>query len=115
MGFWKSLARAILGDDSEPPSRPIQSAPPESRKWTRADYYHPTYRRSRAAAFARSGGVCQACGQADAAQAHHWAMRYAPPELTSPDDLTALCLRCHKIITAIRRGVPLIARPRRRV
>ncbi len=69
------------------------------------DYGHPAYLQARKEAFARSGGVCQFCGKAEAEQAHHWAMRYKPPERTTGNDLTALCKPCHEIATCYRRGV----------
>ena len=60
---------------------------------------YPDARRS---AFARSNGRCQFCGKRDAQEAHHWAWPRYPPTTTA-DDLTALCLRCHVLATALRR------------
>ena len=67
------------------------------------DYFHPNYRRARGGARARSRGVCQGCGYRLAEHTHHWAQRYLPPEATTPDQLTALCPVCHRILTLLRR------------
>lgn len=68
------------------------------------DYNHPVYRAARAEAFARSNGKCQLCGKRDAVEAHHWAWPNYPDESeTTADDLTAVCLICHEIVTALRR------------
>ena len=45
----------------------------------------------------RCGGICEACGQADAEQVHH--LKY--PEVFGLEplwDLRAVCVPCHKII-----------------
>ena len=69
------------------------------------NYYHPVYRAARRDAFARSGGLCQLCGQVDATEAHHWMGDYPPEAETRPEHLTALCGVCHSVATAIRRTV----------
>ena len=51
---------------------------------------------------ARSGGICQFCGQREATDAHHWASSYCAEEEVTEDDLTALCRPCHDIATALR-------------
>ena len=83
----------------------VSSGPGVTEQTSRApfDYNHPTYRRAREKAFARSGGQCQFCGQRSAEHAHHWAMRYPPVDQTMPDDLTALCRECHHVATTTRR------------
>ena len=63
---------------------------------------------ARAAAFDRSAGVCQLCGQAPATEAHHWAGTplagpYPPDSALTAADLTALCGICHEIATTLRR------------
>ncbi len=42
----------------------------------------------------RSGGVCEACGDAPAAQVHHLTYERIGRELLF--DLAAVCLECHK-------------------
>lgn len=69
------------------------------------NYRHPQYWAARAEALARSGGVCQFCGQKPAAETHHWAERYPPAAETTAADLTALCLWCHEMATTLRRFV----------
>ena len=66
------------------------------------DYFHPTFRCARGGCFARSRGGCQGCGYGRAEHAHHWALRYPPPEATTPDDLTGFCRGCHRVITLLR-------------
>ena len=61
--------------------------------------YGPGYRRARAEAFRRSGGVCQVCGSRRAEEAHHWALRYPADADVTADDLTAVCRRCHGAAT----------------
>ena len=67
------------------------------------NYFHPHHRRARGGALARSGGRCQGCGYWPAEHAHHWALRYPPPEATTPDHLTAFCRFCHRVMTLQRR------------
>ncbi len=67
------------------------------------NYKHPVYLAASKAAFARSDGTCQLCGQQPAVEAHHWAVDYPPPEETTADDLTPLCFDCHVILTTLRR------------
>ena len=68
------------------------------------DYSHPQHKAARAEAMARSGGVCQLCGQRPAVEGHHWKYgRYKPPSETTADDLTGLCHVCHEIATTLRR------------
>ena len=65
--------------------------------------YGPNYRLARSKAFARSGGLCQACGLAQATEAHHW--RYVCDEEVTSDDLTAVCGVCHLMLTTLRRQI----------
>ena len=58
--------------------------------------------RARRECFERSQGECQLCGARKADEAHHWKMEYEYGSETA-DDLTALCLICHKIATCMRR------------
>ena len=67
------------------------------------DYFHPHYRRAGGGARARSRGRCQGCGYGPAEHAHHWALRYLPPEVTTSDHLTAVCRLCHRVLTLLRR------------
>ena len=71
------------------------------------------YRRAARRARNRSGGVCQACGQAPAAEAHHWAWpreRIPGAADVRHTDLTGLCRPCHQRAEAARdalaAGVP---------
>lgn len=79
----------------------------------RYDYRHPQHRRSRGGALARSRGGCQGCGYKPAEHAHHWALRYLPPEETTSDHLTALCCVCHRVMTLLRRFLSLGGDPAR--
>ena len=47
--------------------------PDDSSSHPGFNYRHPVFLRARDEAFARSGGVCQLCGQMPAEHAHHWA------------------------------------------
>ena len=67
------------------------------------DYFHPNYRRARAGTRARSRGRCQGCGYGFAEHAHHWALRYPPPEATTSNDLTGFCWLCHRVVTLLRK------------
>ena len=69
------------------------------------NYSHPTYLDARAQAVARSGGICQFCGHAQAGEAHHWANSYPREEDTTQGDLTALCGPCHFMATTLRRFI----------
>ena len=69
------------------------------------DYQHPAYRQARLGALARSGDVCQFCGQYPADETHHWARNYPSEKDTTPDDLTALCRVCHSTATALRQFI----------
>ncbi len=85
------------------------------RRRPRDDAYSGNFPAARAEAIARSNGICQGCGCAEAREAHHWAgMPGHPPypagaDVTA-DDLTGLCQLCHYVITLMRRahryGVP---------
>lgn len=63
--------------------------------------YGPNYRVARGEAFARSGGICQGCGMAQATEAHHWT--YVPDEEVTGDHLIAVCGVCHFLFTTLRR------------
>ncbi len=67
------------------------------------NYQNPVYQGARGAAFSRSDGDCQLCGQQPAAEAHHWAVDYPPAHKTRAADLTALCADCHFVATTLRR------------
>ena len=79
----------------------MPDAPSEHPRWY--DYFHPHYRRARGGARARSRGRCQGCGYGLAEHAHHWALRYLPPAVTTSDHLTAVCRLCHRVLTLLRR------------
>ena len=70
--------------------------------------YGVRYRKMRKRAFARSQGVCQACGMAAAKEAHHWS--YPDPDKLGPEHLIAVCAGCHEMITTVRRQ-PCAAAP----
>ena len=73
------------------------------RHYSVFDYSHPAVVEARAKAFSRSGGVCQFCGNKPATQAHHWRQPlYLEEELTTPDELIALCGDCHAVATQRR-------------
>ena len=63
----------------------------------RYNHRHPTARRARAGGLARSGHTCQACGDQEATEGHHWV--YPPEEETTADHVTGLCSFCHDVIT----------------
>ena len=67
------------------------------------NYSHPKHIEARAGALARSGGVCQFCGQRPAVEGHHWAEHYPQEEDMTVNDLTALCGPCHSLATSLRR------------
>ena len=70
---------------------------------TSVSAYGGQYRKAKAQAFARSGGVCQACGMRPADSAHHWSQIYPSGNNVIADDLVALCQPCHAIVTMVRR------------
>ena len=70
--------------------------------WARKVVYGPGFCRARAGAFRRSAGWCQLCGLLPAEEAHHWAWRYPADDKITANDLTALCRRCHWIVTLRR-------------
>ena len=57
--------------------------PEDSSSHPGFNYQHPVYLRARDEAFARSGGLCQLCGQQDAEHGHHWAEKYPPADKTT--------------------------------
>ena len=63
------------------------------------DYQHPVYLEACRAAFVRSNGMCQYCGERKAVHVHHWALDYPPEVETTPYDLTPVCLECHDRVT----------------
>ena len=67
------------------------------------EYQNPVYLDARKEAFARSGDLCQLCGQQPAVEAHHWGVDYPPAHETTAADLTALCAECHFVATTLRR------------
>ena len=67
------------------------------------EYGNTVYLCARKEAFARSGDLCQLCGQQPAVEAHHWAVDYPPAHKTTAADLTALCAECHFVATTLRR------------
>ena len=67
------------------------------------EYRNTVYLCARKEAFARSGDLCQLCGQQPAVEAHHWAVDYPPAHKTTAADLTALCAECHFVATTLRR------------
>ena len=75
---------------------------PQSK--SRDRFYGNGYRKARRRAFARSEGVCQACGLHAAEEAHHWAAgSYPTDDEVGKNDLVALCRACHEIVTTVRR------------
>lgn len=72
-------------------------------KYKPFNYNGMTYKAARTESFARSGGSCQCCGVRFAVEAHHWRMRYLPEPQTTSEELTALCLPCHKEATEERK------------
>ena len=48
------------------------------------------------------GAVAKAAATGLPSTAHHWALRYPPPEATTPDHLTAFCRLCHEVMTLLR-------------
>ena len=55
---------------------------------------HPQFRRVRTQAMLRSGGRCEQCGDAAPSEVHH--LRYPPwGTFDTPDNLVAVCHRCH--------------------
>lgn len=77
------------------------------------DYGHPQYLAAREAALARSGRVCQFCGQKPAAETHHWAERYPPTRKrgsnrTATDDARLRELECQGSLYLDARGAPTI-------
>ena len=67
------------------------------------DYSHPAYLKAREEALDRDRGMCVFCGESDAEETHHRALRYPPPEKTTADDLVSLCHVCHHMMTTYRR------------
>lgn len=62
----------------------------------------PAWRDRANAAIARSGGKCQLCGGRRGLAAHHNSYKNLGNE--PPEDLVALCRRCHEAFHAIRDG-----------
>ena len=73
---------------------------PEHYHWTAKDYGSVTWKRVRAEAFARSGGMC-VCGLFEATVGHH--IRYPHPNEITADDVVGLCGLCHDFITQVRK------------
>ena len=69
-------ARPTSADASDVPGGPRMTDDPSSHPGF--NYQNPVYQGARDAAFARSGGLCQLCGQQPAVEAHHWAVDYPP-------------------------------------
>ena len=67
------------------------------------NYGDPGYRKARAEALERSGGLCQFCGVSKAEHTHHWKHEYDSAPETTPDHLTALCRECHQLAHWVRR------------
>ena len=61
----------------------------------RYPYFHPNYRRARAAAAARSPDHCQSCGGLTETEAHHWSRKYPRADEVTADDLSMFCWCCH--------------------
>ena len=72
-------------------------------KSSKFDYSHPAYLKAKGEALARDRGMCVFCGESDAEHAHHRALRYPTPEMTTADDLVSLCYVCHDMMTTYRR------------
>ena len=68
----------------------------------RYDYFHPNFRRARAAVRTWARGVCQGCGFGPAVEVHHVDLRYPPAATITPDRLAAFCPLCHRVITLLR-------------
>ena len=60
----------------------------------RYKYFHPNHERARAAAVARTGGLCESCSS-KASEAHHYVRPYRLPEKITADDLSMFCRCCH--------------------
>ena len=108
--------RVFVCEDADAAAACLHGAPPPSGgngpeaaeaapyQRPRFQYDHQVYVRVREGAFARSGGICQLCGQLPAEHAHHWALKYPPAHKTTAADLTALCEDCHLVfVTTFRR------------
>lgn len=67
------------------------------------DYFHPVYLAARAEALLRDKGICVFCGESDAKETHHRALKYPPENETTADDLVSLCRVCHEAVTNYRR------------
>lgn len=81
----------------------VTTMPDESSSHSGFNNRQPVYLEAREKAFARSGGLCQLCGQEPAVETHHWAQKYPPAHKTTADALTALCVDCHYTATTLRR------------
>ena len=111
-GAKPGTSRVVVCEDADEAAACLHGTPPSGARRMTAeaasahdefDYHDPVYLAARKAAFARSDGKCQLCGQQPAVEAHHWAVDYPPAHKTTADDLTALCSECHFIATTIRR------------
>jgi hypothetical protein len=71
-------------------------------KWYEEYLSSAVWRAKRDAVVHRDGYLCQACLQADAAQAHHTTYRHVGREPLF--ELIAVCAECHDRITAMDRG-----------
>lgn len=67
--------------------------------------YGKGYAVARAQALNRSNRICQFCGLREATDAHHWQREYSLDGEVTSAHLTALCVPCHKVATALRRAV----------
>lgn len=78
---------------------------PTKEEQYRAYLASPAWRKRRAAALARAGGICESCGISQYTrrlEAHHLTYERIGAEL--PEDLTVLCGPCHKRAEAARKA-----------
>ncbi len=69
---------------------------------TRIGPYEGNYLDARRLAFQRVDYTCQMCGSKRAEETHHWALSYPTGDKVKADDLIALCITCHYIVTTLR-------------
>lgn len=66
------------------------------------EVYGEGFERARSVALSRNP-TCQFCGLCESTQAHHWNQAYPPDDSVTSNNLTAVCVYCHEIATAMRK------------
>ena len=91
---WEQERQAQIQQDAEQKQ--------EEREEYKRYLLSPQWQEKRVAVFRRASGICEACRKARAVQIHHLTYKHIYNEPLF--DLAAVCLECHKAITAMDRA-----------